>query len=55
MPRITIISIVANKYKQPVIVNQMLSPVVYIFAEERLYFLKGMVTRDLMNGWQASA
>lgn len=23
------------------------------FAEERLYFLKGMVARDLMNGWQA--
>ena len=45
MPRITIISIVANKYK--------FKPVVYIFAEERLYFLKGMVARDLMNGWQA--
>lgn len=33
----------------------MLSPVVYIFAEERLFFLKGMVARDLMNGWQALA
>lgn len=31
----------------------MLSPVFHIFAEERLYFLKGMVARDLMNGWQA--
>lgn len=28
----------------------MLSPVVYIFAEMRLFFLKGMVARDLMEG-----
>ena len=28
---------------------------VFFIAEEQLCFLKGMVARDLMNGWQASA
>lgn len=53
MPRITIISIVAKLLKTGDSQSDAITGL--LFAEERLYFLKGMVARDLMNGWQASA